>query len=77
MIGGLLILIVFRAPERAKMAVLITGLAMILFSFTTLLEYLADRKAVKTAAKLDAAAKAAQNGPKVIDVESAVVPPTE
>lgn len=72
MIGGLLILIVFRAPERAKMAVLITGLAMILFAFTTLLEYLADRKAVKTAAKL--AAEAAKDGHKVIDVESAVVP---
>ncbi|MBQ3959526.1 MAG: hypothetical protein II677_03440 [Muribaculaceae bacterium] len=50
---------------------------MILFSFTTLLEYLADRKAVKTAANLANAAKTAQNSPKVIDVESAVVPPTE
>ena len=77
MIGGLLILIIFRAPERAKMAVLITGLAMILFAFTTLLEYLADRKAVKTAEKLAEAANAAQNGRKVIDVESAVMPPTE
>lgn len=77
MIGGLLILIAFRAPEHAKMVVLITGLSMILFSFTTLLEYLADRKAVKTAANLANAAKRAQNSPKVIDVESAVIPPTE
>lgn len=77
MIGGLLILIAFRAPEHAKMVVLITGLSMILFSFTTLLEYLADRKAVKTAANLANAAKTAQNSPKVIDVESAVIPPTE
>ena len=77
MIGGLLILIAFRAPEHAKMVVLITGLSMILFSFTTLLEYLADRKAVKTAANLANAAKTAQNSPKVIDVESAVVPHTE
>lgn len=77
MVGGLLILIAFRAPERAKMVVLITGIAMILFSFTTLLEHLADRRAVKTAAKLAEAARAAENAPKVIDVESAVVPPTE
>ena len=77
MIGGLLILVVFRAPERAKVVVLITGLAMILFSFTTLLEYLADRKAVKAAEKLADAAKAAQNGRKVIDLESAIVPPSE
>ncbi len=77
MIGGLLILVAFRAPEHATMVVLITGLSMILFSFTTLLEYLADRKAVKTAASMAAVANAAKKSPKVIDVESAVVPPTE